>query len=289
MEAFLGDIRNTLNGAPAYLRHHQRQEVAPTGSVPVTRLSFEKTRTSLLQHPFVTRGGIAVDKIYRVLLAILSTNDQSAKAPSRPKAPVEMTCFDPMHHAVGCERCEATGMFERKHGFGGYTCVQCGHANYTDLHFGDPTWPGGESERIHWEVAQPETNYTEHTSSIERIGALINASRDVQVRALTVLCSYRTRHHISSIDVVASAALIIATNPLLRDTHIVEVPPAPPAPFACQTCDHRWSRMVDARMCCRNGNNYTASKVRRIHFEMQGPPPQGEFGLRGCGDSQQGM
>lgn len=281
MDAFLDDIRITLNSSADFLKHNQRQAAAPTVTPPAADLSFDKTRMSLIEHPFVTKGGIKADKIYLVLLAILAPNETEDPPKAMPPT------FDPKHHTVACERCNTQGFFDRKYGSGAYTCALCGHANYTDLHHGDPTWPGGDCNRIHWEVLQSDSKDYEHTAAIERIGSLINASRDIKVRARAVLSSYRKRHHISSLDVAASAALIVATNPLLAQTQVIEIPRPPPAPFQCGTCNSRWSRKVDARVCCRNGNNYRASKVRRIHFSMQGPPPS-DFVLSVYGDSIQG-
>ena len=280
MDAFINGICSTINGAPAYLRHHKRQAVTASDvAAPIPQLSFEKTRVSLQEHPFVAKAGIAADKIYRVLLAMLASTETPPpqQSPSFDAPPH----FDPMHHGVECERCTAVGMFERKRGSGGHTCVVCGHSNYLDLHRGDPTWHGVDHERSHWEVvpAAGKAKDAEHTAAIERIGFFIYASNDVQERAIHVLRSYRNSNNIASIDVVAAAALILATNTDLVATQTIEIPPRPPVPFACEACNSRWSRKVDARVCCRNGDNYRSTKVRRIHFDMQGPSRRPEFDI----------
>lgn len=286
MDAFISGICSTINGAPAYLRHHKRQVTASDVAAPIPQLSFEKTRVSLQGHPFVARAGIAADKIYRVMLAMLaSTTTPPAPPRSSFDAPPH---FDPMHHGVACERCTVVGMFERKRGSGGHLCMLCGHSNYVDLYRGDPMWHGVDNERSHWE-AMPSAGATrdsEHVAAIERIGVFIGASNDVQACAIHALRSYRNSNNIASIDVVAAAALILATNTCLLTTQTIEIPPRPAAPFACGACCRRWSRRVDARMCCRNGDNYQSTKVRRIHFEMQGPSRRPEFEFDSDDDSR---
>lgn len=285
MDAFISGICSTINGAPAYLRHHKRQNSKRSVAAPIAQLSFEKTRLSLREHPFVATAGIAADKIYRVLLAMLSSN--------APKPLHKTTSFDtpphfnPMHHGVECERCDAIGMFERKHGSGGHTCTVCGHSNYVDLYRGDPSWHGSEDDTSHWEVLPStiEAKEADHAAAIERIGAFICASSDVHSRAMHILRSYRNSNTIASIDVVAAAALILATNPSLIATQTVEIPPRPSAPFACYSCNRRWSRKVDARLCCRNGHNFERTKVHRIHFAMQGPSRHPEFDLESDDDA----
>lgn len=300
MDAFIHGICSTINGAPAYLRHHKRQVSSTTLATPIPQLSFEKIRISLHEHPFVAKAGIAPDKIYRVLLAMLSSasssrsprsSRSSRSSPSTPSAPStpsvpstpspqssfdEPPHFDPMHHTVECERCKIATMFERKRGSGGHTCMVCGHANYLDLHRGDPTWHGADHERSHWEPTMPsatQTKDTEHIAAIERIGFFIGATHDTNAQAAHIFRSYRNATNIASIDVVAAAALILATNTSLLETQTIAIPPRPERPFPCNACNTMWSRKVDARICCRNGNNYQSTKVRRIHFAINGHGP----------------
>jgi hypothetical protein len=299
MDAFINGICSTINGAPAYLRHHKRQVTTPNVAAPIPQLSFEKTRVSLQEHPFVAKAGIAADKIYRVMLAMLSSSASASSRSSQTPPPTpspqssfdEPPQFDPTHHGVTCERCAIVGMFERKRGSGGHTCTVCGHSNYLDLHRGDPTWHGVENERSHWE-AMPSTiehKDNEHISAIERIGIFIRASNDVQAQAIHILRSYRNSNNIASIEVVAAAALILATNTSIIETQTVTVPPRPEQPFKCHACNSRWSRKVDARICCRNGNNYQSTKVRRIHFAINGQSPRPEFDIDSDDDSRNSL
>ena len=53
-------------------------------------------------------------------------------------------------------------------------------------------------------------------------------------QATHILRSYRNANNIDSIDVVAPAALILATNTSLRETQTVTIPPRPEKPFPCR-------------------------------------------------------
>lgn len=270
MNALIHNICASVNGAPAYLRHHKRQSASSDVTVQVPQLCFEKARESLLKHPFVTRAGIAADKIYRIMLAILATESVPTTIGATEPPSHEPPRFDPMNHDIQCERCAAVGFFERKYGAGGHTCNVCGYANYTDIYRGEPTWLGADNERSHWEAAiPPDTKDTEHTATIERIGVFIHATRDMRTRALHILRVYRNTNTIASIEVVAAAALIIATNESLASTHTIEVPQPPSTPFTCATCEQKWARAADAKVCCRHGANFIATKVRRVHFSMR--------------------
>ena len=263
MDTFISEFCSNVNGAPAYLRHHKKQLVAkPVVAGPIVQLSFETTRSSLLRHPFVSCAGISVDKIFRVLLAMLSP----ATGPSTPVAVVDAPShFNAMYHKVLCERCDIVGMFERKHGSGGYTCQICGHANYHDVHFGEPLWLGADSDRNHWEMVTSgaDARDVEHMCAVDRIGSLIHSSCDVRAHAMHMFRTYRQNNHITSIDVVAAAALIVATNPSILETQTVELPLRPVTPFSCPVCKSAWSRKIDARVCCRNGSGFTLRNVNR--------------------------